>query len=204
MSDPTGRYPVREDRLIAGNWSGISSWIEQDRACAVCVSTKSGGQDATTLPGMTVTAFASGASDGGTQHGGSQVLPLTNPIFSFPGFPVDIRAIKMSTDNFETHIKQRHAFDVGAGDAGRFSRSILNRTTSMGFFSQEMAAMINGGGVHVTAYERVPGGIRLIVDVAGTIGTTPSGGPSSTLAIGLTPTGVPGVWAVDTAFPLGK
>jgi hypothetical protein len=137
------------------------------------------------------------------QFGGTRAIELTNPIFSFPGFPY-IRGIKLSANNFETHIKQRHAFDIGANDAGRFQRGILNRTTSLDDFSNTLALMINSGAVAPTAYERVPGGLRLIVTLGGPIGTTPSGAPTSVVAIGLTPVGVSGVYQIDTAFPLGK
>src|SRR5579875_3525314 len=88
--------------------------------------------------------------------------------------------------------------------AGKFSRSILNRTTSHSFFTAELGAMINQGVVVPQPYPAVPGGLRLFVTVPGTIGTTMSGAPTDTIVIGLHPAGVTGVYAVDTVFPFGK
>lgn len=209
-TDPSGRTPIGGGDLPIGSQS---DWAKIDSICPVCLSASGSGQASVpTLSPVQVTAslpsFSSllGISDANAAEstfGGTRVLQIENPIFSFPGFPY-IRAIKLSANNFETHIKQRHAFDVGANDAGRFQRGILNRTTSLDQFSNVLAAMINSGEVVPTAYERVPGGLRLIVTLDGSIGTTPSGLPTSILAIGLTPTGINGIYQVDTAFPLGK
>jgi hypothetical protein len=114
-----------------------------------------------------------------------------------------IRGLKLTSAAFESHIKARHAFDIGEDDAGRFARTILNRTTSQEDFSRFLQAAINSGAVTLGPYDRVPNGLRLIVEGLAPIGTTMSGKPSTTLVIGLAPTGIPGVWSIQTAFPFG-
>lgn len=123
-------------------------------------------------------------------------------MLSFPGAP-PIRGLKLTSTVFESHIKARHAFDIGDDSAGRFSRSILNRTTSQEDFSRFLQVAVNSGAVTFGPYDRVPGGLRIIVEGLAPIGTTMSGKPSTTLVIGLVPTGVPGVWSIQTAFPFG-
>ena len=151
----------------------------------------------------TAVVSASASKSAGNAVGGVQTIDIENPIFSFPGFPF-IRAIKLSRSTFEGHIKPRHAFDVGDSNAGRFQRSILNRTTSMDQFSSALAAMINSGEVVPAPYAGVPGGLRLFVTLPGSIGVTPSGATTPTVIIGLHSVGTPGVYEIDTAFPAGK
>ena len=156
--------------------------------------------DFTASPGTAQRGQVSISDASAAENGNTSFLQVENPIFSFPGFPY-IRIIRLSAADF-AHIKQGHAFDIGEDDAGRFQRSILNRTTSQDQFSQELSLMLNTGMVVPEPYGG--NGLRLLVTVGGPIGTTPSGAPTPVVAIGLLPSGSPGVYSMVTAFPSGK
>ena len=131
------------------------------------------------------------------------VFRIRNSTLSFPG-TIPIRSLVLSNYEFEAHIKVRHASEIGEDDAGRFYRSVLNRTTSQASFSKFIQDSINTGVIsYVGPYGPDPRDIRVIVHTVRPVGTTPTGLPTTTLAIGLQMTGAPGVWYIKTAFPLG-
>ena len=197
--DPDGRCEKATGSHLCSNSSTKSSPFSGGNSSGT--ASAAGFVRNGTFRGPAEEQFAMGGKSDSKDTSGSEVLQIENPIFSFPGVP-DIEGFVLTSYQFEHHIKQRHAADLGPEDAGRFYSPILNSNTPQRSFSQFLRIAISTGAVTFSSYRG--GGLRMYVDLAEPIGVTPSGRPTSQLAVGIAPAATPGFWAIITVFPAGR